>query len=123
MNREPKISVIMSVFNGSKFLADAIQSILNQTFKEFELIIIDDGSTDNSLNIIRSFESGDSRIKVISKLNEGLAKSLNAAISASQGDFIARMDADDISYKNRLEKQYEYMQKNKSIGKFNNKFG
>ena len=115
MNREPKISVIMSVFNGSKFLADAIQSILNQTFKEFELIIVDDGSTDNSLNIIRSFESADSRIKVISKLNEGLAKSLNAAISASQGDFIARMDADDISYKNRLEKQYEYMQKNKSI--------
>ena len=115
MNREPKISVIMSVFNGSKFLADAIKSILNQTFKEFELIIVDDGSTDNSLNIIRSFESADSRIKVISKLNEGLAKSLNAAISASQGDFIARMDADDISYKNRLEKQYEYMQKNKSI--------
>ena len=71
MNREPKISVIMSVFNGSKFLADAIKSILNQTFKEFELIIVDDGSTDNSLNIIRSFESADSRIKVISKLNEG----------------------------------------------------
>ena len=109
MNREPKISVIMSVFNGSKFLADAIKSILNQTFKEFELIIVDDGSTDNSLNIIRSFESADSRIKVISKLNEGLAKSLNAAISASQGDFIARMDADDISYTDL--KQYKYMQK------------
>ena len=105
MNREPKISVVMSVFNGSKFLADAIQSILSRLFKEFELIIVDDGSTDNSLNIIRSFESADSRIKVISKLNEGLAKSLNAAISASQGDFIARMDADDIGYKNRLEKQ------------------
>ena len=115
MNREPKISVIMSVFNGSKFLSDAIQSILNQTFKEFEFIIVDDGSTDNSLNIIRSFESADSRIKVISKLNEGLAKSLNAAISVSKGKFIARMDADDISYENRLEKQYEYMQKNKSI--------
>tara|TARA_B100000674_G_C37800782_1_gene896344 strand:+ start:134 stop:1060 length:927 start_codon:yes stop_codon:yes gene_type:complete len=115
MNREPKISVIMSVFNGSKFLSDAIQSILNQTFKEFEFIIVDDGSTDNSLNIIRSFESADSRIKVISKLNEGLAKSLNAAISVSKGKFIARMDADDISYENRLEKQYEYMQKNESI--------
>jgi len=115
MNREPKISVIMSVFNGSKFLSHAIQSILNQTFKEFEFIIVNDGSTDDSLNIIRSFESADSRIKVISKLNEGLAKSLNAAISVSKGKFIARMDADDISYENRLEKQYEYMQKNKSI--------
>tara|TARA_E500000178_G_scaffold60649_1_gene57242 strand:+ start:6571 stop:7497 length:927 start_codon:yes stop_codon:yes gene_type:complete len=115
MDRKPKITVIMSVFNGSKFLAESIQSILDQTFKEFEFIIINDGSTDNSLDIIRSFESADSRIKVISKLNEGLAKSLNTAISISKGEYIARMDADDISYKNRLEKQYEFMQKNKSI--------
>ena len=115
MDREPKITVIMSVFNGSEFLAESIQSILDQTFKEFEFIIVDDGSTDNSLDIIRSFESADSRIKVISKLNEGLAKSLNTAISISKGEYIARMDADDISYKNRLEKQYEFMQKNKSI--------
>lgn len=115
MDSKPKITVIMSVFNGSKFLAESIQSILDQTFKEFEFIIINDGSTDNSLDIIRSFESADSRIKVISKLNEGLAKSLNTAISISKGEYIARMDADDISYKNRLEKQYEFMQKNKSI--------
>lgn len=115
MDEKPKISVIMSVFNGSKFLDASIQSVLDQTFKEFEFIIIDDGSTDDSLKIIRSFESIDSRIKVISKSNEGLAKSLNIAIGIARGDYIARMDADDISYKNRFKTQYEFMQENKSV--------
>lgn len=97
------ISVIMPVFNKQNFVKEAINSILNQTHRNLELIIIDDGSTDNSKEVILEIE--DHRIKFISRDNKGLIFSLNEGIIISRGEFIARMDADDISLPLRLEKQ------------------
>ncbi len=105
----PIISVVMSVYNAENYLKDAIESILNQTFREFEFIIINDGSTDKSPDIISSFQ--DSRITLINnEHNIGLAASLNRGIEAAKGKYIARMDADDLSARNRLQEQYRYME-------------
>jgi len=104
------ISVVMSIFNGEQYLAEAIESILSQTFKDFEFIIIDDGSTDKSVQIINSYK--DNRIKLIRQENKGLASALNIGIKISQGKYIARMDADDISFPNRLELQYNFLENN-----------
>jgi glycosyltransferase involved in cell wall biosynthesis len=101
----PAVTVLMSVFNGEKWLEISIKSILNQTFEDFEFIIVDDGSTDNSLAIIKHFQTLDSRIVVIAKINTGLADSLNHGIRLARGVWIARIDADDISEPTRLEKQ------------------
>jgi len=99
----PTISVIMSVYNGEKYLSEAINSVLSQDFSDFEFIIIDDGSIDKSLEIIKSFN--DSRIRVISRENKGLIISLNEAISLAIGKYIARMDADDICLSSRFSSQ------------------
>lgn len=105
-----KISVVMSVYNGEKYLAEAIDSILAQTYKDFEFIIVNDCSKDNSLEIIKKYS--DSRIVLINnEKNLGLTKSLNLAIEKAQGDYIARMDADDISLPNRFEIQMEEFHK------------
>jgi len=104
----------MSVYNGQKYLRQAIESILNQTFKDFEFIIINDDSTDSSLEIIQSCT--DPRIKLINnQTNLGLTKSLNIGIKQAQGKYIARLDADDISLTNRLAEQYEYLKKHPDI--------
>jgi len=100
----------MSVYNGGKYLKLAVESILNQSFKDFEFIIIDDGSTDSSLKILKDFENQDSRIRLISRENKGLIYSLNEGVKMAQGEYIARMDADDISTPDRLEKQLKYAQ-------------
>ena len=97
----------MSVYNGEKYLREAIDSILNQTFKDFEFIIVNDGSTDNSLKIIKSYN--DPRITIINQKNTGLAKALNEGIKIAKGKFIARMDADDISEPERFKKEYKFM--------------
>jgi len=108
-----KISIIMSVFNGEKHVNSAIKSILNQTFRDFEFIIIDDGSKDNTLKFIKEYAKIDNRIKIIRNLtNIGLTKSLNKAIKLCKGEFIARQDTDDISLPNRLEKQIKFLQNN-----------
>jgi len=99
----------MSVYNGAKFLAEAIDSVLAQTFTDFEFIIIDDASLDTSLNIINSYK--DARIVLIqNNKNIGLTKSLNIGISKAKGKYIARMDADDISMPKRLEKQFGFLE-------------
>ena len=103
----PSISVIMPVYNAEKYLKKAIDSILNQTYKDFEFIIIDGGSGDNSQKIIENYT--DKRIKAIFKADLGLIDTLNLGISLCAGDWIARMDADDISYPNRLEEQIKYI--------------
>lgn len=103
----------MSVYNGEKYLPEAIESILNQTFKEFEFLIIDDGSTDRSRNIIKSYK--DPRIKLITQKNHGLTFSLNEGVKLSGANLIARMDADDISLPTRLEKQLNFLQKNPQV--------
>jgi glycosyltransferase involved in cell wall biosynthesis len=109
---EVKISVIMPVYNASKYLCEAIESILKQTFKDFEFIIIDDGSTDNSKDIIEYYKSLDSRIKFFIQENSGISKTLNKGINMAKGKYIARMDADDIALPNRLSIQYNFMENN-----------
>ncbi len=106
------ISVVMSNYNTNElFLRASIESILNQTYENFEFIIVDDCSTDNSVDVIESYN--DKRIKLIkNKENMGLTKSLNIAIRAAKGEFIARMDADDISLPQRFEKQVEFLKQN-----------
>ena len=114
MKNKPKISVIMSVYNGMPFLREAVESILKQTYKNFEFIIVDDGSRDTSWKYLQSLN--DTRIKLIkNKRNLGLAASLNKALKEVQGDFVARMDADDVSLPRRLETQLEFLEKNRNI--------
>ncbi|MGQ4646882.1 glycosyltransferase [Lyngbya aestuarii] len=108
----PKISVLMSVYNAGEYLAKAVGSILTQTFKDFEFIIIDDGSTDKSLAILERYAKQDSRIRLISQQNIGLTKTLNKALALAQGEFIARMDADDISMPERFNRQVQYLENN-----------
>lgn len=103
--RVPIISVILPVYNGADFLAQAIESILNQTHSDFELIIIDDGSTDESLKVINLYAAKDERIVVIGRDNKGLVATLNEGIKVARGAWIARMDADDISLPKRFETQ------------------
>jgi len=112
----PKISVIMSVYNQGHYLPESINSILNQTFKNFEFIILDDGSTDNSWEIICKFSQKDPRIESLqNKRNRGLAYSLNRGIESARSQYIARQDADDISLPARLCCQYSYLRKNPDV--------
>lgn len=112
----PDISVILPVYNSEKYLDESISSILNQTFKNIELIIINDGSKDNSLKIIKKYADKDKRIKLINNSkNIGLAASLNKAIEKSQGKYIARMDADDVSFPERLKIQFNYLESNLDV--------
>ncbi len=110
----PKITVLMSVYNGFPFLNHAITSILNQTYKAFEFLIIDDASTDNSCDLIDAFK--DSRIRLVrNHKNLGQANSLNKGIHLARSPFIARIDQDDISMPNRLEKQFIFMDSNPNV--------
>ena len=103
----PAISVLMSVYNGEKFLKESINSILNQTFSNFEFIIVNDGSDDSSLDLINDFKKLDTRIKIVNKLRTGLSNSLNHGIKVARGEWIARIDADDFCKTARLEIQYK----------------
>lgn len=109
------ISVILPIYNADKFLDEAIKSILSQTFTDFELICINDGSTDNSKDILDFYSSNDSRLKVVSRENRGLIYSLNEGIKLAKYDYIARMDADDICHPQRFEMQIKYLIKNKTV--------
>jgi glycosyltransferase involved in cell wall biosynthesis len=109
----PKISVVMSVYNGEKHLRESIDSILNQTFTDFEFIIINDGSTDHTKQILESYS--DPRIRLFHQKNIGLTKSLNRGLNVANGEYIARQDADDISLPNRLEIQLQSMRSNRSL--------
>lgn len=114
LGENPKISVIMPVYNAEKYLRGAIENILIQTFTDFEFIIVYDPSHDNSLNIINSYS--DARIRVIeNKKRIGLVKSLNKAVRYAHGEYIARQDADDISLPNRLELQLEFLEKHPEV--------
>ena len=111
----PKITVLMSVYNGEKHLHEAIDSILNQTCKDFEFLIINDGSTDRTAHILQNYN--DPRIKIINnEENMGLVKSLNKGLSMARGEYIARMDADDISLPERIAKQVQYMDEHPEVG-------
>ena len=111
-----KVSVIMSVFNSGTLLKEAVQSIQNQSFKDFEFLIVNDGSTDETRESLKCFSEDDDRIQIFdNKKNKGLAASLNMAWKQASGDFIARMDADDISEPERLEKQYVFLKKKQDV--------
>lgn len=110
----PFISVLLPVYNCEKYIAEAVQSILNQTYTHFELLIIDDCSTDTTLQICKSFQ--DERIVLIEKeKNSGITKSLNYGISIAKGKYIARMDGDDISLPERFEKQVAFLEANEDV--------
>lgn len=110
-SKRPKISVLMPVYNGARYLKKSINSILGQTFDDFEFIIINDGSTDLSLSIIESYK--DKRIKILNNSkNIGIAYSLNKGINIANGDYIARQDQDDISLPERFMVQVNYLEKN-----------
>lgn len=111
---KPKVSLLMPVFNQERFVKKAIKSILNQTFTDFEFLIIDDSSNDSTLKILKSFK--DKKIKVFKNIKQlGLAKCLNFLIKKAKGKYIVRMDGDDISAKDRLKVQVELLDKNPQI--------
>ena len=114
MAGKPKVTVLMSIYNSETYLREAIDSILDQTFGEFEFLIINDGSTDKTLEILESYN--DSRIRIIKQENIGLTKSLNKGLSLAKGEYVARMDADDISLHERLEKQVTLMDSEPDVG-------
>jgi glycosyltransferase involved in cell wall biosynthesis len=105
----PLISVIMPVYNAELYLADAVNSILAQTYANFEFIIVDDGSTDGSAELVRTFAERDNRIRPLFLEHGGLARALNVGIQSARGDWIARMDADDVSLPERLGVQLDWI--------------
>jgi len=108
--KKPVLSVYMPVLNAAPYLPQAIESVLSQSYQNFEFIIIDDASTDNSWSIIRKYAKKDKRIRTYrNKINLGVSLTSNIAISHSRGQYLARMDADDISTPNRLQKQITYL--------------
>lgn len=114
---KPLVSVTMPVYNGERFLAVAIESILTQTFSDFELIVVDDGSQDSSADIARQFADRDDRIRFIQlERNQGHAVARNRAIEEARGQFIAGMDCDDISLPERLQMQVDFLQSHPEIG-------
>lgn len=113
----PKVSVYMPAYNMEKYIAEAIESILNQTFSDFEFIIINDGSTDNTAKIVREYAARDKRIKFIdNKKNRGFIAASNDGLDAACGEYIAKMDSDDISMPTRLARQVAFLDSHPDIG-------
>jgi glycosyltransferase involved in cell wall biosynthesis len=105
--KRPEVTVIVPIYNGAAYLAETLDSLLSQTFTNFELLAIDDGSTDDSIDIVRSIK--DERVRLIQKANGGLCEALNLGIAEAKAPFIARCDQDDISLPERLERQLQVM--------------
>lgn len=116
MTKTPAVSVIMPAYNAEKYIARAIESILNQTLSDFELIIIEDASSDHTSKIVNKYSKIDKRIRVINhKRNLQIAQSLNEGVELSRSNIVARMDADDISLPERLELQYKYLKSHPKV--------
>lgn len=110
----PKVSVVMAVYNGERYVKQTIDSILRQTFKDFEFIIVDDGSYDGTSKILKTYN--DPKIYVHKQENQGLSKSLNTGIKLARGEYIARIDADDIAFPTRLEQQVKFLDEHPKVG-------
>lgn len=114
--KDPLVSVVMPAYNAEKYISEAIESILNQTFRDFEFIIVDDGSADKTWEIIQEYAKKDKRIiPVKNEENLKICKTLNKGIDLSRGKYIARMDADDWSFETRIEKQVFFMEDNPNV--------
>jgi len=113
MNSEPKVSIIIPTYNQSQYLEEAMESVLNQTYQNIEIIIVDDGSTDNTSEVVKSF---DNKIIYIPQKNKGASSARNAGIKKAQGQYVAFLDSDDMWIKNKLEKQIKFIQNNPEIG-------
>ncbi|MBF2072891.1 MAG: glycosyltransferase [Synechococcales cyanobacterium C42_A2020_086] len=111
----PTISVLMPVYNAQRYVAQAVESILNQSFGDFEFLIIDDGSTDRSLKILQRYANQDPRIRLISRPNTGYVKALNELLALAQGEFLARMDADDVAMPNRFAQQVKFLRQHPEV--------
>jgi glycosyltransferase involved in cell wall biosynthesis len=114
-NAAPSVTVLMSCYNAARWLHQAIESVLRQTTKNFEFILLDDGSTDETWSIIQDYCNRDARIVAISKKNTGLADSLNVGIAQARGEWIARLDADDLCESTRLEEQIKFVHKHTDV--------
>jgi glycosyltransferase involved in cell wall biosynthesis len=111
---DPRVTVLMSVYNGEQYLAEAVNSLLDQTFTDFEFVVIDDGSTDGTRDMLRCYT--DPRIRVFEQSNIGLTRSLNRGISLARGQYIARMDHDDLSMPDRLARQVSFLDAYPEVG-------
>lgn len=105
----PRISCLLPVYNGEAFLVEAVESILSQTCRDFELVVVDDGSRDATPDILKAFAEKDDRVRVVRRENGGIVAALNSGLAASLGDYVARMDADDISLPDRFQFQLDYL--------------
>lgn len=115
MDSAPTISVLMPVYNGGKYLAEAVESILDQTYRDFEFIVMDDGSTDDTLKQLQQYAAKDSRLRVIAKEHRGLGPTQRELVEFAGGEFIAHMDADDIALPCRFEQQIAFLKKNPKV--------
>lgn len=111
----PKVSVLMCVYNDEKFVGTAIDSILCQSFTDFEFIIVNDGSTDGTGNVLAGYETQDQRIRVFTQSNAGTTAAANFGLSVARGDYVARLDSDDLSYPDRLKIEVDYLDANPNI--------
>ena len=112
---QPEVSVVMSVYNGERYLRESVESVLAQTFTDFELIVINDGSTDASREILAEFETHDSRLRVIDQENQGLTRALILGCAEARGRYVARQDADDLSVPIRFATQLPYLQRHPEV--------
>lgn len=106
------VSVVMPVYNAQRYLRQAVESVLGQSFTDFELIAVDDGSKDDSLAILREYGAKDRRVKVVSRANTGIVGALNDGLKAAEGELVARMDSDDLATPDRFEKQVAFLRQN-----------
>ncbi len=109
------VTIVIPVYNASQYLVETIESVLQQTYTDFELLVIDDGSTDNTADIVRNFSQQDSRVKLISQVNQGVSVARNAGIKMAQGEFIAFLDADDLWLPNKLAMHIQHLIANPSL--------
>lgn len=110
----PKLSVALTVYNAERYVAAAVESILGQTYRDYEFVIVDDGSTDGSRALLEGFARGDERIRLVSRPNTGISQARNETLDMARGEFYAIMDADDIAEPQRLERQIQYLEANPS---------
>ncbi|PSO52181.1 MAG: glycosyl transferase family 2 [Cyanobacteria bacterium QH_8_48_120] len=115
MSQKTTVSVAMSVYNSERYVAQAIESVLAQTFRDFEFLIIDDGSTDASLKILEVYAAQDKRIRLTSRKNRGISQTRNEMLNQAQGEYVAVMDADDVALPERFALQVEFLERNPDV--------